>query len=345
MLSMLRQKSARVDLQDDFGQNPVHLAARTGSWLGSANYDIDPVIQSLLGTELMVECRNASDQRPLEIALARGSRSTAMTLSRANKANDVLGEIARHSIEGPIVQTKISRGKPNYDYGNFLGMREAYQPRSLLEVLEASYALQARLPLAAPRGVLAADNGAKIVSSILDFAEYWAISTADVKLGVSHLKDKTPYSASLRLGKGRVRKLEVYVARPLMQHGSGMIRYGHDSLRRSRLLSNKNEPTLQYHLPSTRRSWDSDIENDLEDLHPSPLTHSSIYYSRQPRFRERSPIHKDGALLQLLRSQPRYKSGSARAGPASVRGGSTPHRSWCPLRWPRGNPFHRSLVP
>jgi ankyrin repeat protein len=278
-ISMLGEKGPRVDTRDALGQTPLHLASGTsfpGRILEHSGHETDTVIKSLLDSGSTTECQNTSGQRPLDIALAQGSWPTALTLLRADEANEVLPGSSRLSMEAIILQNAGSELTGHSPTSMFASMKKRHYPSSLLDILEVSYILQARLSLIAPRDLLVNGRIVDIVSSILDFTEYWAISTSEFSLNADQFVSEPPL-ADARLGKGRVRKLEIYVARPAMR-------------RRTRM-----------------HPCELLLCCDFGTL----FSGSTVVYSSSPHRTtsraEGDPFHKDGALLQLVRN---HRSGS-----------------------------------
>jgi ankyrin repeat protein len=275
IIFVLGQKGPRIDTLDAFGQSPLHLASAasfSGRGPELTGHETDPVIQSLLDLGSIAEGRNASGQRPLDIALAQGSWMTALTLLRVDAVNGVLLDSNRRSMEAIILQNAASEQKGRSQPAMFASMKEGHHPKSLLDALEVSYILQARLSLSTPPNVLTSGIIVEIVSSILDFAEYWAISTNEVSINTDQFARKPP-PAAVQLGKGRVRRLEIYVARPPIRRGSRM-----GCCHRLR-----HSPYARYGFEYTTAF--------------SGLLYSSWHSSVLRE--EQNPLHKDGALLQL----------------------------------------------
>ena len=167
----------------------------------------------------------------------------------------------------------------------FASVKEGHHPKSLLDALEVSYILQAQLSLSTPPDVLTSGIIVEIVSSILDFAEYWAISTNEVFINTDQFARKPPL-ATVQLGKGRVRRLEIYVARPPIRRGSRM-----GCCHRLR-----NPPYAHYGFGFSGLSYSSG--------------HSSVLRAGQ------NPFIEDGALLQLARHSVVSMDGEEEATPA-----------------------------
>jgi ankyrin repeat protein len=216
ILESVAQLRPRVDTIDDFGQTALHLAAETGfdSDVSPTDTDADRVVEILLAMGSSVEARNHKNQTAVDVAVMHGHWTTVMALLRADTSNSTLSTSCTALLE----RLRTEKHKKKHGVGVADSLTEAAgidffsdsHPNSPLEVFQAAHILDQQL-LATTYGNFPTERQrSQIISAILDDAEYWTPSAGESRRG-NGSSSSTSFSASVVVGRGKVRRIEIYV--------------------------------------------------------------------------------------------------------------------------------------
>jgi len=231
---ILRLIGPAVDMVDTLGRTALHIAADLRHQ-ASDNKASEPVmsdkyksIEQLLAADLDPFMRNKAGQLPVHVASALCDWSVVMLLSTAMQE--------RTKMAGRVKRSVMER-KTTLDLQRFLGEQDNEAPppiaaetawmarnkkgpfgRSLQDVAEVTVMLRDRFSTCS--STLGQDEKVRttLVRRILDIAAYWVGTAAAVDIGGLRSHPDPP-RVPLRLERGHVRKIEIFVAAPKHYYG------------------------------------------------------------------------------------------------------------------------------
>jgi len=238
MIRELLVRSSPKNAQDVVGRTALHYATSVGvkrdppavtessvprtSGSEFQTVGADTAIKLLLENGLDASLRDNSGVSPLEIAIGRldwNDSSQLFMAQGSEEAEDTDDDqgltLLQDSFRLPV--SSITRLSMSQTAWLQHGSSDSSPPLSHRDLAEVTLVLRSRLRTS--RSDLGRDSRiqTRLVSRILDLAEYWAVTMAWVDIG----RENQNPQVSLRLGRGSIRKITVAVARKEPISGSG----------------------------------------------------------------------------------------------------------------------------
>lgn len=220
MILWLGNRGASVNEKDNLGQIPLDLALKTGfaEYLSITDVlGVDRVSKALLALGYGTSDGDPSNRRlALDEAVVRGHLITVKALLALNTTSSILSTAEKESILSMIKHKESAPHPRTRLKAVFSKPQASYQPETSLEVSRTSLILQFCLKRSSCGFRYAESDCDRLVTRVLDFAEYWVRSTSEIGTednanGVGHALNQD-LSARITMNTGQLRKIEIYLA-------------------------------------------------------------------------------------------------------------------------------------